>query len=128
MTFFFEQYVNRFVNRNNRIMKRYCRYEPSHGIREMSLKASEILNLVNQFGEGWLIPGEIAAFAESGVNNVVSVQPFGCIANHVVSKGVEKRIRDRYPSLNLLFLDFDSGMSEVNILNRLHFMVRNVER
>ena len=125
-TYFFEQYAGRFVNRTNRIMKRYCRYEPSHNIREISEKAAEILNLANQFGEGWLIPGEIAAFAESGVNNVVSVQPFGCIANHVVSKGVEKRIRDRYPNMNLLFLDFDSGMSEVNILNRLHFMVKNV--
>ena len=126
MTYFFEQYANSFVNRNNRILKRYNRFEPSHDIREMSVKAAEILNLANQFGEGWLIPGEIATFAESGVNNVVSVQPFGCIANHVVSKGVEKRIRDRYPDLNLLFLDFDSGMSEVNILNRLHFMVKNV--
>lgn len=126
MTYFFEQYANRFVKRNHRILKRYTRYEPSHDIREMSVKAAGILDLANQFGEGWLIPGEIAAFAESGVNHVVSVQPFGCIANHVVSKGVEKRIRDRYPDMNLLFLDFDSGMSEVNILNRLHFMVKNV--
>ena len=126
MTYFFEQYANRFVSRTNRILKRYNRYEPSHDIRDVSEKAAEILNLANQFGEGWLIPGEIAAFAESGVNNVVSVQPFGCIANHVVSKGIEKRIRDRYPDMNLLFLDFDSGMSEVNILNRLHFMVKNV--
>ncbi len=124
--YFFEQYANRFVSRTNRIMRHYSRYEPSHDIRDMSAKAAEILNLANQFGEGWLIPGEIAAFAESGVNNVVSVQPFGCIANHVVSKGVEKRIRDRYPDMNLLFLDFDSGMSEVNILNRLHFMVKNM--
>jgi len=126
ITYFFEQYANRFVNRSNRILKRYNRYEPMHDIRDVSAKAAEIINLANQFGEGWLIPGEIAAFAESGVNNVVSVQPFGCIANHVISKGVEKRIRDRYPNMNLLFLDFDSGMSEVNILNRLHFMVKNV--
>ncbi|MDR0714932.1 MAG: acyl-CoA dehydratase activase-related protein [Bacteroidales bacterium] len=124
--YFLEQYANGFMNRTNRIMSRYSRYEPAHSIHDMSKKAAQILNLANQFGEGWLIPGEIAGFAESGVNNVVSVQPFGCIANHVVSKGVEKRIRDRYPSVNLLFLDFDSGMSEVNILNRLHFMVKNI--
>ncbi|MDR1673565.1 MAG: acyl-CoA dehydratase activase-related protein [Bacteroidales bacterium] len=124
--YFFERYANRFVDRTNRILKHYLRYKPSHDIHNMSKKAAHILNLANQFGEGWLISGEISAFAESGVNNVVSVQPFGCIANHVVSKGVEKRIRDRYPDMNLLFLDFDSGMSEVNILNRLHFMVKNV--
>jgi predicted nucleotide-binding protein (sugar kinase/HSP70/actin superfamily) len=126
IVYFFEQYANSFVTRTNRILKRYCRCEPAHNIRDMSAKAAEILSLANQFGEGWLIPGEIASFAESGVNNVISVQPFGCIANHVVSKGVEKRIRDRYPNMNLLFLDFDSGASEVNILNRLHFMVKNV--
>ncbi|MDR3095410.1 MAG: acyl-CoA dehydratase activase-related protein [Bacteroidales bacterium] len=125
--YFLEQYANGFIRRTGRAMSKYLRYEPTHSIRNMSEKAAKILNLANQFGEGWLIPGEIAAFAESGVNNVVSVQPFGCIANHVVAKGVEKRIRDRYPDMNLLFLDFDSGMSEVNILNRLHFMVKNIQ-
>jgi len=55
------------------------------------------------------------------------VQPFGCIANHVISKGIEKRIKDLYPNMNMLFLDFDEGTTEVNILNRLHFMVKNVK-
>jgi len=55
---------------------------------------------------------------------VVSLQPFGCIANHIISKGIEKRTRELYPNLNLLFLDFDSGMSEANIFNRLHFMIK----
>jgi predicted nucleotide-binding protein (sugar kinase/HSP70/actin superfamily) len=128
VVYFFEQYANRFVSRTNRILRQYHRYTAAHSIRDISEKASKILNLANQFGEGWLIPGEIASFAESGVNNVVSVQPFGCIANHVISKGVEKRIRDRYPHINLLFLDFDSGLSEVNMLNRLHFMVKNVAK
>ncbi|MDR1667839.1 MAG: acyl-CoA dehydratase activase-related protein [Bacteroidales bacterium] len=125
--YFLESYANGFMRRTHRTMSRYVRHEPVHSIRDMSKKAAQILNLANQFGEGWLIPGEIAGFAENGVNNIVSVQPFGCIANHVVSKGVEKRIRDRYPNVNLLFLDFDSGMSEVNILNRLHFMAKNIE-
>jgi len=59
---------------------------------------------------------------------VVSVQPFGCIANQIISKGVEKRIKDIYPDMNLLFLDFDDGASEVNVLNRLHFMLTNLEK
>jgi predicted nucleotide-binding protein (sugar kinase/HSP70/actin superfamily) len=63
-------------------------------------------------------------FAKMGVNHVVSVQPFGCIANQVISKGVEKKMKDRFPHLNLLFLDFDAGTSEVNIFNRLYFMVK----
>ena len=93
----------------------------------MAKKADEILNLASQFGEGWLIPAEIATFAEEGIFNVVSVQPFGCIANHVISKGIEKRIKDKFPQMSLLYLDFDDGTTEVNILNRLHFMVDNVK-
>jgi predicted nucleotide-binding protein (sugar kinase/HSP70/actin superfamily) len=53
------------------------------------------------------------------------LQPFGCIANHIVAKGIEKRVKQFYPDMNLLFLDFDSGVSEVNILNRLFFMIKN---
>ena len=74
-----------------------------------------------------MIPAGIMTFAEYGINNVISLQPFGCIANHVVSKGVEKRMRDLNPKLNLLYLDFDDGAGEVNVLNRLHFMVSSLK-
>lgn len=90
-------------------------------------KASRIVNLAAQFGEGWLIPAEIASFAENGVNAVVSLQPFGCIANHVISKGIEKRVKDIYPDMNILYLDFDGGVSEVNVLNRLYFIARSAK-
>ncbi|MCM2285523.1 MAG: acyl-CoA dehydratase activase [Desulfobacula sp.] len=100
---------------------------PFDDIKEIAEKASRILTMTHQFGEGWLIPGEIAAFAEQGIRHVISVQPFGCIANHIVSKGVEKRIKTLYPDINLYFLDFDAGMSEANIRNRLHFMVEHLK-
>ena len=70
-------------------------------------------------GEGCLLPGEVCTLAESGIKNIISLQPFGCIANHVVSKGIERALLRRYPDLNLLSLDFDSGVSRVNIINRL---------
>ncbi|MDR1814868.1 MAG: hypothetical protein LBR18_08500, partial [Tannerella sp.] len=57
------------------------------------------------------------------VNQVVCVQPFGCIANHVVAKGIERRLKKFYPAMNLLFLDIDGGAAEVNLQNRLHFMI-----
>ena len=66
-----------------------------------------------------MLPAEIISYAESGVKSVISLQPFGCIANHIVSKGIEKRLKTLYPDLNLLSLDFDSGVSDVNIKNRL---------
>lgn len=83
--------------------------------------------MTNQFGEGWLVAGEISCFADQGVNYVVSLQPFGCIANHIISKGIETKIKSLYPEMNLLFLDFDPGTSEVNVQNRLHFMAENVK-
>ena len=56
---------------------------------------------------------------KQGIKHIVSLQPFGCIANHIVAKGVEKRIKRLYPDINMLYLDFDSGVSDVNIINRL---------
>ncbi|MDR3229669.1 MAG: acyl-CoA dehydratase activase-related protein [Puniceicoccales bacterium] len=89
--------------------------------------AEKVVTLAAQYGEGWLIPAELAVFAESGIENAVSLQPFGCIANHLVAKGIERRIRQLYPQMNLLFLDLDSGTSEANLLNRMHFIVQNAK-
>ena len=65
--------------------------------------------------------------ARQGVTHVVSLQPFGCIANHIVSKGIEKRIKKLYPELNILSLDFDSGVSDVNVRNRVLLFVDNLK-
>ena len=61
---------------------------------------------------------------DHGIHKVVSLQPFGCIANHIISKGIERRYKDLYPHLSLLFLDFDAGTSDANITNRLHFLLQ----
>ena len=121
-------YIKHFENRVNRIMSRFRYPSNFHNIKDVAQKAAQIVSLANQFGEGWLIAAEIASFAEEGVDSVISLQPFGCIANHVISKGIETKIRTLYPDMNLLFLDFDSGTSEVNVLNRLHFMVKNISK
>ena len=99
-------------------------YEKIVNIHDEAKRAEKITSLAAQFGEGWLIPAEFASFAEHGINAAISLQPFGCIANHVISKGIEKKVKDIYPDMNLLFLDFDGGVSEVNVLNRLHFIAR----
>jgi predicted CoA-substrate-specific enzyme activase len=124
--YFLEKKANRFIQKAEKINKKFRFYRPFHNIRHIAEKASQIVDLSAQFGEGWLIPAEIATFAEDGINSVISLQPFGCIANHVVSKGVEKKIKDLFPEMNILFLDFDADTSEVNVLNRLHFMVENL--
>ncbi|MDR0824639.1 MAG: acyl-CoA dehydratase activase [Prevotella sp.] len=116
-------YINGKVRKSERILSKFKFYEPSESIYAKAEAASEVLNLSNQFGEGWLIPGEIAHYARKGVNKVVCLQPFGCIANHIVAKGVEKRIKEIYPNMNILYLDIDGGIAEVNLQNRLHFMI-----
>lgn len=123
----FQKYTERYIRKFNKILKN-SKYNISfHEIEKMAKKAERIIDLSSQFGEGWLIPAEIAQFAEEGINSVVSVQPFGCIANQIISKGVEKRIKELYPHMNLLYLDFDDGAGEVNIQNRLHFMLENLK-
>ncbi len=116
-----------FQNEVDAIMKRYRHYRPYHDIQEIAHKAQEIVSLNHQYGEGWLIAGEIATFAKEGINNVLCLQPFGCIANHVVAKGMEKRMKELYPQLNLLFLDADAGISEVNFFNRMHFFISHAK-
>ena len=122
-----ETYTLRFQKRVHKSMTKFRFYTPFHNIKQVAKKAGRVINLVHQFGEGWLIAAEIAAFADEKINHVLSLQPFGCIANQIVSKGIETRIKKIYPDMNLLFLDFEAGTSEVNILNRLYFMVKNVK-
>jgi predicted nucleotide-binding protein (sugar kinase/HSP70/actin superfamily) len=116
-----------FLNEVDGIMNKYRFHRPYHDIQEIARKAQDIISLNHQYGEGWLIAGEIASFAKDGISNVLCLQPFGCIANHVVAKGVEKRMKEFYPQLNLLFLDADAGISEVNFFNRMHFFINHAK-
>lgn len=115
--------INRKIRKYEKIMSGFKFFEPSESIFAKAESASEVLSLSNQFGEGWLIAGEIAHYARKGVNKVVCIQPFGCIANHIIAKGVEKRLKTLYPNMNILYLDIDGGIAEVNLQNRLHFMI-----
>ena len=107
------------VKKVNKMASRFRYFTPFHEIFAESREARKVMSLSAQFGEGWLLPAEIMTYAHTGVPNVVCLQPFGCIANHIVSKGIERRVKKYYPDLNMLSLDFDSGVSDVNITNRL---------
>lgn len=117
------KYMNKRMNKMESIMKKYRFHMPAESIYTKAEYASEVLDLSNQFGEGWMIAAEVACFSHSGIDRVVCVQPFGCIANHIVAKGIEKRLKKIYPNVNLLYLDIDGGMAEVNLQNRLHFLI-----
>jgi predicted nucleotide-binding protein (sugar kinase/HSP70/actin superfamily) len=104
------------------------RYYPAHRtISEIARTASDAVHLTHQYGEGWLLSGEIGEFVKAGVKNVLCLQPFGCIANHVIAKGVTRRLKGIYSDINLLFLDLDAGGSDVNLFNRVHFFVEQTK-
>ncbi len=119
--------LKRIINKFNTIGSTFKYFTPLNDVFETANHAKEVISLTAQFGEGWLLPGEVVSFAKNGVNNVISLQPFGCIANHIIARGVEKKIKTLYPQMNLLALDFDSGVSDVNIINRLHLMTDNIK-
>ena len=95
--------------------------EPSTA--ELARKASTVLSLGNQAGEGWLLTGEMIELIEHGVPNIVCCQPFACLPNHVVGKGMFREVRRRYPQANIVAIDYDPGSSEVNQLNRLKLLL-----
>lgn len=92
-------------------------------IEKLAEMAAPIVSIGNQTGEGWFLTGEMLELIHSGVNNIVCAQPFGCLPNHVVGKGVIKELRHRYPKSNIVAIDYDPGASEVNQVNRIKLML-----
>jgi len=97
-------------------------------IRHMAEMAEEFVSLGNMTGEGWFLTGEMLELIEGGTENIVCTQPFGCLPNHVVGKGVIKQLRAAYPNANIIAVDYDPGASEVNQLNRIKLMLATAMR
>lgn len=116
------------IEKINRVAGQFRYFTPFENIFAEAEEAQKVITLNAQFGEGWLLPAEIMSYAHQGINSVVSLQPFGCIANHIVSKGMEKRIKSLLPDINFLSLDFDSGVSDVNVTNRLLLFIDNLHK
>jgi predicted nucleotide-binding protein (sugar kinase/HSP70/actin superfamily) len=107
------------------LMQGYCRYRPRSSARDLFHQTSEHLKIVHFLGEGWLIPGEILHAAAQGIHSFVLVQPFGCMPNHVTGRGMIKAMKEHYPHIQILALDFDPDTSLGNIENRLQMLVMN---
>ena len=99
------------------------RFTPPANIKELAKLASQQVSLGNMAGEGWFLTGEMMELAERGIYNVVCLQPFGCLPNHITGKGVMHALRQRYPDSNMIALDCDAGTSEVNQENRIKLML-----
>ena len=118
--------IARWEKKYNKACGGFKYWRPFTSIYDEAKGANGVVSMAAQFGEGWLLPAEVSEFYRDGVRNVVSLQPFGCIANHIISKGKEKKLHTLYPELNFLSLDFDSGVSEVNVYNRLLLFLDNL--
>ena len=86
-------------------------------------KVKDILSIGNQTGEGWFLTAEMIEYIENDIPNIVCVQPFACLPNHVVGKGVIKTIRNKFPEANISPIDYDPGASEANQTNRLKLLM-----
>ena len=100
---------------------------PAH-INDLADMAKDFVSLGNQTGEGWFLTGEMLELIHSGTRNIVCAQPFGCLPNHIVGKGVIKELRNHYPNANIIAVDYDPGASEVNQLNRIKLMLSTAQK
>lgn len=98
-------------------------FTPSADIKELAEMAAPIVSPGNQTGEGWFLTGEMLELIHGDTPNIVCIQPFGCLPNHIVGKGVIKEIRRTHPEANIVAIDYDPGASEVNQLNRIKLML-----
>ena len=109
-------------------LKASKRFDPPSHIEHLASMAKEIVSLGNQTGEGWFLTGEMLELIHSGAPNIVCTQPFACLPNHVVGKGVIKELRRRHPESNIVAIDYDPGASEVNQLNRIKLMLSTAQK
>ena len=98
-------------------------YLPPCNIWHLEEAVKDVLSIGNQTGEGWFLTAEMIEYIENGIPNIVCVQPFACLPNHVVGKGVIKTIREKYPNANISPVDYDPGASEANQTNRIKLLM-----
>lgn len=103
--------------------KKSKRFTPPVPIKKLARFAETVVSVGNQTGEGWFLTGEMLELIHSGVKNIVCTQPFACLPNHIVGKGVIKELRRQHPEANIVAIDYDPGASEVNQLNRIKLML-----
>ncbi|MCT4509314.1 MAG: 2-hydroxyacyl-CoA dehydratase [Tepidibacter sp.] len=125
-------YIEAFRKYSREALENSKRFKNPKTIQELAKDAQKILSLGNHAGEGWFLTAEMMELLESGVNNIVCLQPFGCLPNHITGKGMIRAIKEKYPDSNILTLDYDPGASEVNQINRIKLMLsvafKNLEK
>ncbi|MBQ8201622.1 MAG: 2-hydroxyacyl-CoA dehydratase [Clostridia bacterium] len=104
-------------------LRRSRRFDVPMTIEHMAEMTEPYISVGNQYGEGWFLTGEMIELIKSGAPNIICIQPFACLPNHVVGKGMIKQLRQKFPEANICAVDYDPGASEVNQLNRIKLML-----
>ncbi len=104
------------------------RFEAPKRIEVIADYARPVVSIGNETGEGWFLTGEMIELIKSDAPNIVCAQPFACLPNHIIGKGVIKKLRAKYPESNIVAIDFDPGASEVNQINRIKLMLASAKK
>lgn len=108
-----------------RELKKSKRFEAPFPIKKLAAMTEKIVSLGLQAGEGWLLVAEVIELIQHGVNNIICMQPFACLPNHITGRGAIQALRRAFPGLNIVAVDYDPGASETNQLNRIKLMLSN---
>ncbi|NLI92690.1 MAG: 2-hydroxyacyl-CoA dehydratase [Peptococcaceae bacterium] len=119
----FIKYVEHYRDDMRTALKNSKRFKSPPTIKEMADSVESILSLCNHTGEGWLLTAEMVELIEEGANNIICMQPFACLPNHITGKGMIKPLKEIYPETNVVTIDYDPGASEVNQINRVKLML-----
>lgn len=119
----FIRYLEHWRGEMKKALQASRRFQSPMSVYHLADKAGEIMSLGHHAGEGWLLTAEMIELIEMGAPNIVCVQPFACLPNHVTGKGMMRKLRSVYPQANIVAVDYDPGASEVNQLNRIKLML-----
>ncbi|MDR1086021.1 MAG: acyl-CoA dehydratase activase-related protein [Deltaproteobacteria bacterium] len=115
--------VENYRKAMHRALAKYPQFGHLNFFEELKNSGENLLSLGNQNGEGWYLAADMALMLEKGIRNILCLQPFGCLPNHITGKGVVKELKRRYPGSNLAAVDYDPGASEVNQINRIKLLM-----
>ncbi len=130
-TALFKVIYNYLVNREKEVIdavKKEGSFRPSSWFPDEVKQAEGYISHGVKMGEGWLLTAEIVSLVHEGIENIVCTQPFGCLPNHIVGKGMIRTIKEKNPNANIVAVDYDPGASAVNQQNRIKLMLANAEK
>lgn len=119
----FIQLIEFFRSPMKKFLSESEHFRAPHSIKEIAKFAERHVSVGNMAGEGWFLTGEMVKLIEEDVNNIICLQPFGCLPNHITGKGIMHNLRENYSKANIVAIDCDAGSSEVNQLNRIKLML-----